>query len=788
MFKNYFKTTFRNLWKNKTYSFLNIFGLAVGIACAAFIFLWVEYFVKFNANILNLANIYDVKNTQTYGADVYTFSATPFQAKDALKTDFPEVRESTRYNDVNSTVSLADKNISQAGAYVDASFLKMFHIPIMAGNGLTALNEVKQVAISQSLAKSIFNSENAIGKTLKIDNNLYKVSAIYADLPENCSFYKVGFLLSYAVFYEQNKQGDAWGNNNTDTWVELAPNANLKNINKKLAGLVRKHNPQSNNVLSLYPMSRITLYGQFVNGQESNKGRIEYIKMFSTVALIILLIACINFMNLATARSGTRIKEIGMRKVLGAPKGNLIAGFLLESLMVAYLATIMAIIMVASLLSPFNELIGINLQLNFLAPSHLLFILITGAVCGLFAGSYPALYLSSFKLINGLKNQISGRGKGTGFVRQGLVVIQFTISAIIIIAVILVYKQIQHTKTRNLGFDKNNVLYTDLSPTLKNNLSSLKQDLLNTGLVGAASIGSNSPLNMYSNGGGYSWQGKKENEDLLITNVFTDAAYFKTFDISLKDGRGFSPSPKTDSMNVIINEAFAKKMGKEGIVGGQILRGNQAAPMTVIGITKNFVYNNVNELNPAPLIFYHFPNYANTLFIKLKPTQNTEAVLVKLASVFKKTDASTPFDYHFIDQDFERKFKQQKFVGALASIFGGLAIFISCLGLFGLSAFVAEQKRKEIGIRKVLGASVSSIAQLLSKEFLKLVLVSCFIAFPIGYWFMLHWLQDYEYRVNIDWPVFALTAIITLLIAFATISFQSIKAALANPVKSLRSE
>ncbi|MGY3053087.1 putative ABC transport system permease protein [Pedobacter sp. UYEF25] len=788
MFKNYFKIACRNLKRNSTFSILNIAGLAVGIACAAFIFLWVEYYVKFNDNISNLSNIYNVKNTQTYGADTYTFSATPFQAKQTLKTDFPQVEDASRFNDVKSTISLDHKSISQAGAFVDGSFLKMFNLKIITGNLSTALSDISQVAISQSLARRFFRTENAIGKTLKIDTNLYKVSAIYADVPENNSFYNVDFLLPYEVFYAQNKQGDAWGNNWTNTWVQLAPNTDLQSLNKKVSMLVKKHNAESNNVLSLYPMSRMALYGQFVNGRETNKGRIEYIKMFSSVALIILLIACINFMNLSTARSGKRVKEIGMRKVLGSPKSMLIARFLLESLMIAYLATMVATLIIACLLSSFNTLIGVDLHLNILEPLHLLFIVGVGLICGLLAGSYPAVYLSSFKLGNALKNQIYGGGRATGFIRQILVVIQFTVSAVIIIAVVLIYQQIQHTKSRNLGFNKNNVLYTDLSAVQKNNLPSLKQELLATGVVESASVGSNSPLSMYFNGGGYTWNGKTDVEDLLITTVQTDDDYFKTFDISLADGRGFSSSVETDSMNVIINQAFAKKMGKEGVVGGQLRRGGVQAPMTIIGITKDFVYNDMSANIPAPLIFYHFPKYANTVFLKLKPTQNTETVLASITSVFKKFDPSTSLDYHFIDQDFESKFKQQKFVGVLAGIFGGLTIFISCLGLFGLSAFVAEQKRKEIGIRKVLGASVSSITQLLSKEFLKLVFIACFIAFPIAYWFMHNWLLDYEYRININWYVFVFTAAVALLIAFGTVSFQAIKAALANPIKSLRTE
>lgn len=790
MFKNYFKTAWRNLIKNKTFSFINIAGLAVGVACSALIFLWVEYYATFNHSIPNLNNIYNVKNTQSYGENIVTLSVTPFKAKDALLQQFPGVENASRVNDITSTVSLGDKYLSQQGAYADAGFLKMFGLSIVKGNANNALDDISQIAISEKLAAAYFGNKDAINKTLTVDNHPYKIAAVYKNIPENMQFNGYDFLLPYQIFYEQNKNGDSWGTNFTDTWVQLNSKANVDAINTRLKKIVKENNPQSNDELFLYPLKRMTLYNGFVNGKEDTSlGQIKYVKMFAIVAFIILLIACINFMNLSTARSEKRAKEMGLRKVLGSARIDLIARLLSESLIVSYIAVAIAAMLVSIVLPAFNTLIGIHLHLYLFKPFHLLFLIIIGAVCGLIAGSYPALYLSSFNPIRALKNQITKNAGNVRFMRKGLVVMQFAISTIIIIAVILVYQQIQHAKNRDLGFNKDNVLYVNITPTLLKGFPSLTQNLLNTGNVSAVSLGSHSPLSMWANGGGLNWEGKNINEDVLVTFVNTDNDYLKTFDIQLKKGRGFSANPQADSSNVIINESLAKIMGKQGNVGKQIWSGdNRNQAVTIIGVTKDFVYNDMTEDHPAPLLFGNHPENANSIFIRLKPANNLGSVISKIQSIFKNADETVPFDYHFIDKDFEQKFKAIQFIGSLATIFGALAIFISCLGLFGLSAFMAEQRTKEIGVRKVLGASVTSITALLSKEFLKLVSIAFILAFPIGYWLMHNWLQNYAYKINISWYVFAIVAILILLIAFITVSSLAMRAARANPVKSLRTE
>ncbi len=792
MIKNYIKTAWRNLIRNRTFSFLNIAGLAIGIACASLIFLWVEYNLTYNHSIADLNNIYEIQNNQTYGKDMHTFAATSVLVKDALLQEFPGVVNASRYDETRATVSLNDKHLARMGAYVDSSFLKMFGLPMIEGNAGDALNGISQIAISQELATSYFGHADAMGKTLLVENHPYKITGVYKNIPQNVTFYGKDFLLPFQVFYNQYKgQGiDSWGNNWTNTWVTLNPNTDVDAFNKRLRKLIHQKSPQTTNQsLWLYPMNRLNVYGSFKNGEEdSSKGAIQYVRMFSLVALIILIIACINFMNLSTARSEKRAKEIGMRKVLGSTRRNLVSGFLSESLIVAYAAVLIAVILVACVLPLFSRLIGIHLYLNWLDPLHVLFLVAVGGICGLVAGSYPALYLSSFNPIRALKNQTSKNAGNAGFIRKGMVIMQFAISVIIIIAVIVVYQQIQFTKNRDLGFNKNNVLYAPVTPNIIKNYASLKQSILNTNDVSSVSLSKFSPIEMFNNGGGWNWEGKNQGEDVLVTNVAADANYLKTFGIKLQAGREFSQDPHVDSMNVIINESFAKIMGKAGHVSGQLWGDDPAHPMTIIGITKNFVYNDMNETNPAPLIFYNDPSNANYIYMKLKPANNLQKVISGLQTIYQQADASQPFDYHFVDKDFENTFKSVQFIGSLASIFGCLAIFISCLGLFGLSAFMAEQRKKEIGVRKVLGASVFSITRLLNRDFLKLVGISFLISFPIAWWTMYNWLQDYDYRITVHWWFFGFAALIALVITLFTISFQSIKAANADPVKSLRTE
>ena len=790
MFKNYLKTAWRNLVRNKTFSLLNIVGLAVGIACASLIFLWIEYHLTYNHSIPDYNNIYEIQNNQTYGSNMVTFPVTSVLVKDALQQEFPGIVNVSRYGDADGIVSSGDKRLSQAGAYVDSAFLKMFGLSLVEGNVNNVLNDISQIAISQKLAKTYFGNSDALGKTLLVDTIPYKVSAVYKDIPQDVQFYGEDFFLPFEIYYDQNKDHgmNSWESNWASTWVELNPSTDITSFNNRLRKLIQQKDPHlTNQSLWLYPLKRLKLYGEFTDGKEdTSKGTIQYVKRFSILALIILTIACINFMNLSTARSEKRAGEIGMRKALGSTKASLIRGLLAESLIVAYVSVVLAVVIVAVGLPSFSSLINIHLYLHWWYSSHILFLVIIGSIAGLIAGSYPAFYLSSFNPIQSLKSQIAKNAGNASIIRKGLVIMQFAVSVIIIISVIVVYRQIQFTKNRDFGFNQNNILYVPATSTLQKGYISLKQEILNTNEVSSISLGGFSPINMYNNGGGWNWEGKRTKEDVLVTSLNADADYLKTFGIQLQAGRAFSLDPNIDSSNIIINESFAKIMGKAGHVGAQIWRDNNR--LTIVGIMRDFVYNDMNERHPAPLIFFNNPSNANYIYMKLNPTVDLQGIISRLQNIFRNADVSVPFNYHFVDEDFDQKFHDQQFIGSLATIFGCLAIFISCLGLFGLSAFMAEQRKKEVGVRKVLGASARSIITLLSKDFLILVILSLVIAFPIAYWIMHSWLQNFDYRIGISWYIFAAAALLALLIAFATVSFQAIRAARANPVRSLRME
>jgi len=790
MFKNYLKTAWRNLVRNKTFSLLNIAGLAVGIACASLIFLWIEYHLTYNHSIPDYSNIYEIENNQTYGSDMVTFPVTSVLVKDALLQEFPGIVNVSRYGDAGGIVSSGDNRLSQAGAYVDSAFFKMFGLPLVEGNVNNVLNDISQIAISQKMANIYFGNSNALGKTLMVDGNPYRVSAVYKDIPQNVQFYGDNFFLLFSIYYDQYKNHgmNSWESNWASTWVELDPNTDVTSFNNRLRKLIQQKGAHlTNQSLWLYPLKRLKLYGEFTDGKEdTSKATIQYVERFLILAIIILTIACINFMNLSTARSEKRAAEIGMRKALGSTKAGLIRGLLAESLIVAYVSVILAVVIVAVSLPSFSSLIKIHLYLHWWYTSHILFLVIIGGIAGLIAGSYPAFYLSSFNPIQSLKSQISKNAGNASIIRKGLVIMQFAVSVIIMISVIVVYQQIQFTKNRDFGFSKNNILYVPATSTLQKGYTSLKREILNTNQVSAVSLGRFSPMSMYNNGGGWEWEGKSAKEDVLVTNLNADADYLKTFGIQLQAGKGFSPDPNIDSSNIIINESFAKIMGKAGHVGAQISRDNYR--LTIIGITKDFVYNDMNERHPAPLIFFNNPSNANYIYMKLNPATDLQGIISRLQNIFRKADVSAPFNYHFVDEDFDQKFHDQQFIGSLATILGCLAIFISCLGLFGLSAFMAEQRKKEVGVRKVLGASARSIIALLSKDFLTLVILSLVIAFPIAYWIMHSWLQNFDYRIGISWYIFAAAALLALLIAFATVSFQAIRAARANPVRSLRME
>ena len=785
MIKNYFKTAFRNLWKNKTYSFLNVFGLAVGIACAGLIFLWVEDEVSYDNFNEKKDQLYQVLENQPYEGKIYTFSATPGVMAPAMKQELPGIKNTCRLTWQQYTLfSLGEKPIYERGFYADSSIFSMFTVPFVQGNKENAFQQLHSLVISEKMAAKFFGDQkDVIGKTLKVDNKEeYVISGVFKDLPDNTSI-KFDWLSPFKIYLDRNPWLNEWDNNSIQTFVELEQHADVTALNKKLDGYIKSKDTTANVQAFLFGMNEWRLYSKWEEGKQAG-GRIQYVRMFTIIAWIILLIACINFMNLATARSEKRAREVGVRKVLGAGKKILVAQFIGEAMLMAFLSLILAVVIIYMVLPSFNTLVDKKLAIGLDNPLHIFSLLLIGLVCGLIAGSYPSLYLSSFNPIGVFKG-LTLKGSGASYIRKGLVVVQFTISIVLIISTIIVYNQIQHIKNRELGYNKENVMQTGLRGKMKENFSVIKNQLLSSGYVENAAMSNLNQLYMGSSTGDFAWEGKDPSKQILVTQDIISPEYINTMGIKIIKGRDFYPDAKQDSANVIINETFAKMIGKQDIIGTVLRR--DTTSYTIVGVVKDFVFGDMYAKSD-PLIFHPYPDYFGYMYIRLKKQANVENAVASVGSIIKSNNPGYPFNYIFVDEEFDRQFRTEMLIGKLSRIFALLAIVITCLGLFGLAAYTAERRTKEIGIRKVLGASIPGITGLLSKDFLKLVIISSLISFPVAWWLMHNWLQGYAYRTQISWWVFALAAGLALFIAIFTISFQAIRAALANPVKSLRTE
>ncbi|MBS1921287.1 MAG: ABC transporter permease [Bacteroidetes bacterium] len=787
MIKNYFKVTFRNLWKKKTYSFLNIFGLAVGIACAALIFLWVENELNFNHYFSNRDNLYIVKDQQTYDGTTFTFDATPGPLAQGIKAEIPGIKNTARCTWGDQLLfSIGDKNIYDQGNYVDAPFLSMFQLQFIAGNASTAFGQLNSLVVNETMAKKFFGTTDVLGKTLKVNNRQdYIITGVIKDLPKNVSF-RFSWLAPFKIYEENKAWLKEWGNNGIITYVETEPKANITAINKKLHGYIQTKSEEAIAKMSIYPMNRWRLWNNFDTNGNEKEGNLKHVNLFSLIAWIILIIACINFMNLATARSEQRAREVGVRKVLGAVKRKLIGQFIAEALFMSLLATLCALVIITLTLPAFNSLVEKQLSLNIFQPSHISALLIITILCGLIAGSYPAFYLSSFNPVWVLKG-LKLKSGSAGVIRKGLVILQFSVSVILIISTIIIYRQIQHVKNRDLGYNKQGLIYTYLNGNMKNNFPVIKNDLIQTGIVQNACLSTNRVLELGSNTGDFQWEGKDPNKQVLITIVGVSPEYISTMGMQLVQGRDFNKDIKSDSNNIIINETLARMLGKSDVVGSLVTRNNGMEKYTIVGVIKNFIYNSMYS-PAAPLIMYSDTSGANVLSVRFTQNADIKTALAKTESIIKKDNPGYPVEFSFVDAEFNQLFKTESLIGKLAGVFATLAIFISCLGLFGLSAYLAEKRTKEIGIRKVLGASASGLAGLLSKDFIRLVIISCVIAFPISWWIMHNWLQGFEYHIRISWWIFLMAGLMACVIALITVSFQAIKTAVVNPVESLRAE
>ncbi|WP_299314726.1 ABC transporter permease [uncultured Aquimarina sp.] len=784
MIFNYIKIAFRSLLKNKGYSFLNIFGLAMGITCASLIFLWVEDELSFNDSFVKQDQIYYIPTNQNYEGEWRTFYSTPGPLAQAMKDEIPGIIKATRSSSEERLFTVGDNAISIRGRYADADFLEIFDLKFIEGDRDNAFSNPEAIVITKETAEQLFGEKTKVyGKTIKINNqDIYLITGVIENLPKS-----VSFPFDWVAPFERYRDGAEWmttyGSNFSDTFVELSTEANFEAVDKKVREILPIKSPNSDTYAFLHSIKDWHLRSKFEGGKKVG-GKIIFVRLFSIIALIILLIACINFMNLSTARSEKRANEVGVRKAIGSSRPRLMLQFIIESLMMALFASMVSILLLFLILPQFNLLIEKELILGLSNPTHIGILLFITIICGVFAGLYPAFYLSSFKPVEVLKG-IKVTGGSASFIRKGLVVGQFTISIVFIICTILVYQQIQHVKNRDLGYNKDHLIRMHANGNIIEKFNVFEQDLKNTGIIDGVALSNSQMLSAGNNGSGLQWEGGTDTEDVLISYRHVNSDFFKTTGIELIEGRGFKKNQNLDSTNVIITQSLAKLMGDGSPIGKTITGGDDV--YNIIGITKDYQYGDMYGASD-PVMFFNNHNYARYFYIKTKSGVALNDMLASIEKVMKKNNPAFPFEYTFVDEAFNAVFKSEQLVGKLSQIFALLAILISCMGLFGLAAYTAEQRSKEIGVRKVLGASVTGIVKLLSKDFLKLVCIAILLAIPLAWLVMNNWLKDYAYRIEINWLVFVIAGFVAIIIALATVSFQAIKAAITNPINSLKTE
>ncbi len=783
MFKNYFKIAFRSLWKNKGYSALNIFGLAIGITCASLILLWVEDEVNYDSVFPKQDLVYYVPTNQQYEGEWSTFYSTPMLLAQDLKDEIPEIVRAVATSSENLLFTEGENGINRQGRYAKADIFEIFNLQFIEGTSKTAFDRPDAIVITQNTAADLFGvNTSVLNKVLRVNNtDNYVITGVIKDLPEN-----VSFTFNWLAPFERYSTGVEWmqeyGSNFTDTFVELAPGADFDDVNAKVKKVIPSKIDQASTYAFLHPMKDWHLRSNFEGGKQVG-GQIVYVRLFALIALIILLIACINFMNLSTARSEKRAKEVGVRKVLGSGKRRLVSQFMAEAMITATLASILSVFLLFILLPEFNQLVEKQIELGIFSPLHILSLLGITIICGLLAGWYPAFYLSSFKPVDVIKGVKAKEGSAS-LIRKVLVVAQFAVSIIFIISTIIVYQQVQHVKGRDLGYQKENLIKMNVNGDMVKNFNPIRQDMIESGMVENVGLNNSQILYGGNNGSGFRWKGGTDTEDVLISFRHITPSFLETAGMKLAEGRNFGANVAADSTNVLVSESLAKMMGEGSAVGKTIIRGET---YNIIGVVKDYLFGNMYG-SAEPVLFFNNPDYANYMYVKGKSGIAMTEILATMEEVMKKYNPAFPFEYDFVDDSFNAMFRSEKLMANLSKIFAVLAVLISCLGLFGLSAFTAEQRRKEIGVRKVLGASVSGIVNLLSKDFLRLVFISILLAIPLAWYTMQNWLESFAYRIEINWLVFVVAAAVAITIALLTISFQAFKAAMANPVKSLRTE
>lgn len=793
MLRNYFKIAFRNLVKNKVYSLLNIVGLSAGMAVAILISLWMWDEVSFNKYHQNYDRIVQVMQHVTNNGEVQTWPNTPLPLAEELRKSYgSDFKYVTVSQNAYSILSYSEKKFSKKGAYFEPQITEMLTLKMRKGTG-NGLKNPNSILLSESVAKTFFGEADPLDKIMKLDNQTdVKVTGVYEDLPANSDFHDVTFIAPWQLYYTNTEwvrtMADPWRPNAFHIYAQLIPNAEVTAVSHKIKDAkLNKVNEQlakKKPEVFLHPMSHWHLYSDFKNGVNVG-GKIQYVWLFGISGLFVLLLACINFMNLSTARSEKRAKEVGIRKAVGSLRAQIVYQFFFESLLMVFFSFVFALLLAQLILPFFNNVADKTMSIPWGNPLFWLTGLGFSLICGLVAGSYPAFYLSSFQPIKILKGAIKA-GRQASLPRQVLVTIQFTVSVTLIIGTIIVFRQIKFAQNRPMGYDSNGLVVLPMyTAEIHTHFDAVKRELTKSGTITNMAEAGSPPTENWSTTSTVEWKDKDPNLSVDFQTMSISFDYGKTIGWSFKEGRDFSKTFSTDSTGLILNEAAVKFMGLKNPIGETLKW--YGTPFKVIGVVKDLITQSPYQ-QIKPTIYHLTTEPGGVMIAKINPLTAAGKALSEVETVFKKFNPSQPFEYQFVDEEYAKKFDNEERIGKLATFFAILAIFISCLGIFGLASFMAEQRTKEIGVRKVLGASVFNLWGLLSKDFVVLVIISCVIAAPIAYYFLQEWLQKYTYRTEISWWIFVLASMGALLITLLTVSFQAIKAALMNPVKSLRSE
>jgi putative ABC transport system permease protein len=780
--KNYIKIAWRSLTRNKGFSLINILGLTIGITSAILISLWVRDELTFDKQQKNYNSIYQVIANRNFNNQVFTDRNMAFALQGGLENGFPQIKNSVITTGVGGLFKYGDKKLTKNGLAVSAHFFDIFSCDFLKGDPRTALATERGLVLTQSMAKAFFGNEDPINKILMLsDSSSSKVSAVIADQPANSSF-SFDYLEPYSAEFIRNN-GSEWQNSFSAVYIQVNPGVDTRSLDKNITSLIQQHVPNDHvSTYFTFPMSKWHLEGDFKDGVSTGDMR-EYVNLFSIIAIIILVIACVNFMNLSTSRSERKAKEVGVRKTLGSTKKQLIAQFISESILITFFAYAISIIAVLLLLPSFNLLVGKQLSLNFSEPLFWIGSLIIILFTGFFSGSYPALYLSSFNPVKVLKGTMLVGGKAA-LPRRVLVTSQFIVSILLISATIIVYQQIQYLKNRPKGYNDENLLIVASSSELSRNFNVVKQEILKSRYANAVTRTSSPVTEVYWNFPAPDWEGKSRTGDLIISGLMADVDLTKTIQLKIISGRDFTGEP-SDRTSVIVNKTAVRDMGLKDPIGTKIQNGKNYT--TIIGVVDDMIME--SPFKPVkPLFIYYNDNDLSCINIRLNASIPIKESLEALRKIFEKHNPAYPFEYQFMNEAYDQKFVAEELVETLSNIFAGLAIFICCIGLVGLTAFTIEKRIREIGVRRILGATLMQLARLISNEFLKLVFIAFVVAIPLTWFLMDQWLRNYSFHIAINIWVFVIVGVSLMALTFLIVLLNTLKAAKRNPVKNLRTE